>query len=148
IPAYRYSPNGTAYSSPIQAGIVVENSGKGSVVTGNQILSANDLFPRNYYSRGILLLGASGVRVVANTVQGTAYQISIEEFCDRPADGNLVYGNRLYDTSIVGVYVASTALDPASCRPEDFHADDNQVTLNTIYALSTPDASGLHGVYL
>src|SRR5262249_8592129 len=118
------------------------------VVTGNQVLSANDLFPRNYYSRGIVLMAASGVRVVANTVQGTAYQISIEEFCNYPADGNLIYANKLYDTSIVGVFVASTVLDPAPCRPEDFHADDNQITLNTIYALSTPDVSGLYGVSL
>jgi hypothetical protein len=149
IPAYAYYPNASVHSSPIQAGILVDYYGQGSVVTGNQVLSANDLFPRNYYSRGIMLSGVSRVRVIANTVQGTAYQISVEEFCNYPADGNLIYANKLYDTSIVGVYVASTALDPASCRPDDFHVDDNQVTYNTIYALGAPDASsGLYGIYV
>jgi hypothetical protein len=148
IPAYVYYPNASVHSTPIQAGIHVLFYGRGSVVTGNQVLSTNDLFPKNYYSRGIMLAGVSGVRVVANTVQGTAYQISIEEFCERPADGNFIYANKLYDTSIVGVYVASSAIDAASCTAQDFHADDNQITYNTIYALAGPDVSGLYAVYL
>jgi hypothetical protein len=136
------------HSGPIQAGILVVPAGRESVVTGNQIVSNNDLFPRDYYSRGILILGASRTRVVANTVRGAARQISIEANCYAAADANVVNGNRLYDTSRVGVFVGSTILDPAYCDPSAIHADDNQITSNAIYATGAPDVSGLYAVSL
>jgi hypothetical protein len=136
------------HSGPIQAGVLVVPAGRESIVAGNQVLSNNDLFPRDYYSRGIMILGASRTRVVANTVRGAARQISIESNCYAAADGNIVNGNRLYDTSRVGVYVGSTILDPAYCDATAIHADDNQITSNAIYATGAPDVSGLYGVVL
>src|SRR5262249_5332242 len=47
------------HSGPIQAGVLVVPAGRESVVTMNQIVSNNDLFPRDYYSRGIMVLGGS-----------------------------------------------------------------------------------------
>jgi hypothetical protein len=136
------------HSGPIQAGVLVVPAGRESVVTANQILSNNDLFPRSYYSRGIMVLGASRTRIVANTVRGTARQISIESNCFAAADANVVTANRLYDTSRVGVFVGSTILDAAYCDASAIHADDNQVTSNAIYATGAPDVSGLYAVSL
>src|SRR5262249_41153541 len=143
--------DGTAigtHSGPIQAGVLGVPAGGGSNVTANQIVSNNDLFPTDYYSRGIMVLGASRTRVVANTVRGTARQITIESNCYAAADGNVVTGNRLYDTSRVGVYVGSTILDPSYCDASEIHADDNQITSNAIYATGAPDVSGLYAVSL
>jgi hypothetical protein len=152
IPDYR--PGAT---TRIQAGIAIILAANLIAVSGNQVISDADLYPQNSggYARGILLYGASGVKVMGNTVRGTSAQISIESWCDvvpTPADNNLISGNKLYDTYAVGVYVTARTGEYVNVACGVPHATGNKITGNTIYTLDLNPLDNpygnLYGVFL
>jgi hypothetical protein len=136
---------------PIQAGIAAVQTNPGVVISGNEVISDADLFPKNVlYAKGIMLLGTIGAKVTGNTVRGTAAQISIEAWCDAYgglAGDNIVSGNKLYDTFSAGIYVTSRNDVSTFCgiTPQVFR---NQIRGNTIYALTTDDSLGYFGVFM
>jgi hypothetical protein len=144
-------PFGVGSAVPIQAGIAAVFTNTGVVISGNEVISDADLFPKNVlYAKGIMLLGTIGARVTGNTVRGAAAHITIEAWCDvygGLAGDNIISGNKLYDTFSAGIYVTSRDDVSTACgiAPQVFR---NQIRGNTIYALTTDDTFGFFGVFM